>query len=105
MNMSSMAQAALIAFATFGIVVENHNETDESLEFYISVPEDSYHCDADEKTMAGMHLANRFKQSLIDMGVKRLTVKARIRKGEYWTKEKSKEAELDIKKMIYGSQY
>lgn len=42
---------------------------------------------------------------LIDMGVKRLTVKAKIRPGEHWTKEMREEAELEMRKMFYGSQY
>ena len=55
--------------------------------------------------MSGMRLAKRYKEMLIDMGVKRLTVKAKIRPGEHWTKEMGKEAELNMRKMIYGSQY
>lgn len=39
------------------------------------------------------------------MGVKCPTVKAKIRPGEHWTKEMGKEAELNMRKMIYGSQY
>ena len=42
---------------------------------------------------------------LIDMGVKRLIVKARIRSGEHWTKEMREEAELNMRKILYGSQY
>lgn len=49
-------------------------------------------------------MARRYKEALMDMGVKRLTVKAKIRTGEYWTKEIGKEAELNIRKMLYGSQ-
>ena len=57
------------------------------------------------KEMCGMRLAKRYKEMLIDMGIKRLTVKAKIRFGEHWTKEMGKDTELNMRKMIYGSQY
>jgi len=51
-------------------------------------------------------LAKRYKEMLIaDMGVKRLTVKAKIRSGEHWTKEMGQDAQLKARKMLYGSQY
>ena len=52
-----------------------------------------------------MRLAKRYKEMLIDMGIKRLTVKAKIRSGEHWTKEMGQEAELNVRKILYGSQY
>ena len=55
--------------------------------------------------MSGMTLAKRFKTTLVEMGVKRLTVKSRIRIGEVWTKELSDEAELNMRKQLFGSQY
>ena len=42
---------------------------------------------------------------LIDMGIKRLTVKAKIRPGEHWTKEMGQVAELNMRKKLYGIQY
>lgn len=50
-------------------------------------------------------MARRYKEALMDMGVKRLTVKAKIRSGEHWTKEMGKDAELNMRKRLYGSQY
>ena len=55
--------------------------------------------------LKGMRLARRYKETLMDMGVKRLTVKAKIRFGEHWTKEMEKEAEFNMCKRLYGSQY
>ena len=55
--------------------------------------------------MSGMTLAKRFKTTMTEMGIKRLTVKSRIRTGESWTKEMSDAAELEMRKTIYGSQY
>ena len=42
---------------------------------------------------------------MLIMGIKRLTVKAKIRSGEHWTKEMGQEAELNVRKILYGSQY
>ena len=50
---------------------------------------------------SNMTLAKRFKTTLVEMGVKRLTVKSRIRIGEVWTKELSDEAELNMRKQLF----
>ena len=71
----------------------------------MTVPETSYETNVDGKQMAGMYLAKRFKDTLVALGVKRLTVKANVRKGDRWTKEKSVDAELAMRKTIYKSQY
>ena len=39
-----------------------------------------------------------------DMGVKRLTVRYRIR-YEYWTEQMGKDAEVKVRQAIYGSQW
>ena len=54
--------------------------------------------------MSGEFLAKRLKETLIEMGVKRLTVAFKIR-NENWTKEKEEEATLKAKKEVFGSQY
>ena len=95
----------LIVFAEQGLAIESVREEPESLTIYISVPEDGYHENVHGEIMAGKVLARRFKEIMLDMGVKRLTVKARIRSGDIWTEEKSKSAALEMRKMIYGSQY
>ena len=95
----------LIVFAEQGLTIENIKEEPESLTIYISVPEDGYHANVHGEIMAGKVLARRFKEVLLDMGVKRLTVKSKIRKGDIWTEEKSKDAALNMRKMLYGSQY
>lgn len=95
----------LIVFAEQGLTIENVKEEPESLTIYISVPEDGYHTNVHGEIMAGKVLARRFKEIMLDMGVKRLTVKSRIRSGDVWTKDKSKDAEINMRRMLYGSQY
>lgn len=95
----------MIVFAEQGLTIENVKEEPESLTIYISVPEDGYHTNVHGEIMAGKVLAKRFKEVMIDMGVKRLTVKSKIRRGDIWTEQKSKDAALKMKKTLYGSQY
>lgn len=100
-----LGEAFALMLAGSGVIIERENESQESYELYISVPEHSYELDAHGNEMAGMRLAKRIKEMMTELGVKRLTVKARVRIGEYWTKEMDREATLKMKKMIYGSQY
>lgn len=102
---NGLGEAMVMAMAGMGLKIENEIETQDSLTLYVSVPEYSYERNIHNEEMAGMRLAKRYKEMLIDMGVKRLTVKAKIRSGEHWTKEMGKEAELNMRKMLYGSQY
>lgn len=102
---NGLGEAMLMTWAKMGLKIENETETQESLTIYISVPEFSDERNIHNEEMSGMRLAKRYKEMLIDMGIKRLTVKARIRSGEHWTKEMGKDAELNIRKMLYGSQY
>ena len=102
---NGLGESMMMTWAKMGLKIENQIETQESLTIYISVPEFSDERNVCNEEMSGMRLAKRYKELLIDMGVKRLTVKAKIRAGEHWTKEMGKEAELNIRKIIYGSQY
>ena len=103
--MRGMGEAVTIAWAGFGIKIENVEETTESLTIYISVPETSDHRDAHGNMMAGAHLAKRFKETMVESGVKHLTVKFRIRTGDNWTDAKRSAAEIEMTKAIYGSQW
>lgn len=103
--MSAVGEAMMITWAGFGLEIELCNETQEKLEIYISVPEHSFKLNVNQEEMAGMTLSKRFKESLAEMGVKRLVVKSRTRVGEFWTKEKEEKAELNMRKMLFGSQY
>lgn len=100
-----LGEAMMMTWAKMGLKIENQIITQESLTFYISVPESSDERNVRNEEMSGMRLAKRFKDTFIDMGVKRLTVKAKIRPGEHWTKEMGQDAELKARKMLYGSQY
>lgn len=46
-----------------------------------------------------------YEWTLKDGRTVELTVKSRIRIGEVWTKELSDEAELNMRKQLFGSQY
>lgn len=98
-------EVMMITWASFGLRIERVNESQDSLEIYISVPETSYQLNVRGNQMAGNVLAKSFKEEMVEMGVKRLIVKSRIRSGEHWTKEMADKAELDMRKQIYGSQY
>lgn len=95
----------MIVWAELGLIIDNIIEEHESLTVYISVPEDGYSKAAHGETMAGKFLAKRFKDTMVGLGVKRLTVKSKIRSGDIWTEQKAKDAELKMRKMLYGSQY
>lgn len=102
---NGLGEAMMMTWAKMGLKIENQIETQESLTICISVPEFSDERNVRNEEMSGMRLAKRFKETLIDMGVKRLTVKAKIRSGEHWTKEMGQVAELNMRKILYGSQY
>lgn len=102
---NGLSEVMMMTWAKMGLQIENQIETQESLTIYISVPEFSDERNIRNEEMSGIRLAKRFKDTFIDMDVKRLTVKAKIRSGEHWTKEMVKEAELNMRKRLYGSQY
>ena len=102
--MKGLGEAAYIVWMSFGIVLDKVNESVNSLEMYISVPSSSYHYDANNNQMAGDFLAKRFKTVLTEIGIKRLTVKYKIR-NEHWTEEMSKNATVRATQEIYGSQW
>ena len=102
---NGLGEVMMMTWAKMGLKIENQIETQESLTIYISVPEFSDERNVYGEEMSGMRLAKRYKEMLIDMGVKCPTVKAKIRPGEHCTKEMGKKAELNTRKMTYGSQY
>ena len=103
--MSNMiGQAMYIAWRGMGVVIDNIKETCEDLTIYISVPKSSYHRNVNDIEMSGAFLAKRFKETLTEMGVKRLTVKYKIR-DEAWTENKRLDAEEKAKKELFKSQW
>ena len=52
-----------------------------------------------------MFLAKRFKQVLVEQGVKRLTVRARVRAEEEWTPDMAKQANIKARQKMFGSQW
>ena len=102
---NDIAAAAVITWAKFGVTFDKHEETTEQLTLWISVPESSYHTDADGNEMAGMYLAKRLKTVFSEMGVKRLKILAKVRANDNWTKEKADNAEEQARKRLFGSQW
>ena len=107
MNSNIMGKAMLLTFAGMGIKIDNINETTDNLTLYISVPkdaDDSIERDVNGYVMAGEHLAKTIKRKLTEMGLKRLTVKYKIR-DEVWNKAKRNISETEMRKDIFGSQW
>lgn len=104
MNNNVIGEAMYITWCGFGIIIDNIIETYDSLTIYISVPKTSNHIDANDNEMSGAFLAKRIKQTLTEMGVKRLTVKYKIR-DEVWSEEKRLAAEAQAKKELFRSQW
>ena len=102
--MNLLGETMYITWRGMGIIIDNIQETQENLSIYISVPKSSFRKHSNGNEMSGEFLAKRFKETLIEMGVKRLTVAFKIR-NENWTKEKEEEATLKAKKEVFGSQY
>lgn len=100
MNNFMLGKAMMLTFAGLGIRIENQKEIENGIETYISVPEQSYCLDASGNEMSGMFLAKRINQKLKEMGIKDIVLKARVRNGEYWTKEMDKKAQEDMMKII-----
>lgn len=99
------ASIQYIVWREFGLIIEKEKESVDGLEVYISVPEDSYKTNANGEKMCGMFLAKRFKQVLVEMGIKRLTVRARVRAGDEWTPEKAEQANIKARQEMFGSQW
>lgn len=102
--MRGLGEALYIVWASFGVEIEKVNESVDSIEIFISVPKSSYKTDAHGNEMAGEYLAKLFKDKMKDMGVKRLTVRYRIR-NEHWTEQMSKDSSVKARQTIYGSQW
>lgn len=101
----NLGVAMYLGLSEFGLVIEKERESIDSLEVYISVPEDTYQTNNKGEKMCGMLLAKRFKQILVEEGVKRLTVKARVRTGEEWTHEMAEQAYIKARQELFGSQW
>lgn len=102
--MRLLGEAMYITWRGMGVIIDNFIETEENVSIYISVPKSSYRKNVTGIEMSGEFLAKRFKESLTEMGIKKLTVAFKIR-NENWTKEKEEEATLKARKEIFGSQY
>lgn len=99
------ASIQYIVWREFGLIIEKEKESVDGLEVYISVPGDTYKTDAHGEKMCGMFLAKRFKQVLVEEGVKRLTVRVRVRTGEKWTPDMAEQANIKAKQEMFGSQW
>lgn len=77
-----------------GIIIDNIDESTSVPIFYISVPEYSDIKNVDGGDVANKYLAKKFKETLSMRSEKNVIVKMKIRKGEIWTKEKAKNANI-----------
>ena len=102
---SIIGESMMIVWAELGLTIDHVVEEQEQLTIFISVPENGYRKHSSGETMAGKFLAKRFKDAMMDLGVKRLTIKSKIRSGDIWTEEKARAAELKMRKQLFGSQY
>lgn len=101
----NIASIQYIVWRELGLIIEKEKENIDGLEVYISVPEDTYKTDAHGEKMCGMFLAKRFKQVLVEEGVKRLTIRAKVRAGDEWTPEKTEQANIKARQEMFGSQW
>ena len=99
---NNMIKGMIITYAEMGIVVDDFDNTDEGVILLFTVPNSSYHIDANNIEMSGKHLASRVKKTLEEMGVVFKDIRYSIR-NEHWDEMKAKEAKqkhikiLDIK--------
>ena len=92
-----------ITWRGLGVEICDIKETADSLTLYISVPKDTDQLNAHGEKMSGAFLAKRIKDTLIEMEVKRISVKYKIR-DEVWDNNKRKLAEIEAKKDLYVRQ-
>jgi hypothetical protein len=83
-----MGQAMLITYAEMDVVIDKFDDVDEGVILLFTVPKTSYQVDANEREMAGKHLASRVKQTLESMGMIFADCRYAIR-DEHWTKDKA----------------
>ena len=91
-NDKTMIKAIMMAWAEYGLFVDRTSYENNTPTMYVSVPEHSEYIDSDGKELSGMFLAARLKSTVTDIGANDFTMKARIRKDEYWTKIKGEQA-------------
>ena len=97
----NLGRAIYIAWKQLGITIDHVSETTCKTEIWISVPETSDEINVEGKQMAGMVLARRIKETLTEMGVRNLTVKVKIRKGDHWSTKDGERAKTDALNAIY----
>lgn len=108
MRSNIMGPAMYITWRGFGVEIDKISENTDSLVLYISVPKSTVDAKGmrhvSGNPMAGGFLAKRIKDTLSDMGVKRLSVKYKIR-DEIWDARKRVAAETAAKQELYRSQW
>ena len=68
----------------FGVTIDKIDDNGGQVTILISVPETSDRLSVNGEPISGMYLAKKIKATLVGFGIKNLTVKAKIRKGECW---------------------
>ena len=101
----NLGRSIYIAWKQLGITIDHISETTCKTEIWISVPETSDEINVEGNQMAGMVLARRIKETLGEMGARNIVLKAKIRPGDHWTKEKSYAAGHEALVALYGKEY
>lgn len=93
MDKFRIGQAAWIAMAEMGVIVDRYEQTDDGLIFYMSVPKTSYECEG------GKEIARAVKRCLTQLGVKFADCRYKVR-DEHWTAEKAALAVIEAKEIV-----
>lgn len=99
MNNSLIAKSVVIAWAGYGVIINNIVEDSGRLTIYMSVPKDtvcSMSTSATGQKMCGSYLANRLQTTLNEMTRMKNVVMYKVRE-EVWNDEKRVEAEKRAK--------
>lgn len=98
MNYDTLNKAARIAWAGLGIFVDREEANANPPAIYFSVPEHSYHKNANGIEMAGDFLAKRIKTTAIESGIPAFTkFLYKIRPGDNWTEGNKNQAEIAMR--------
>lgn len=99
-----IGESMIIVLAGLGVNILKTNDTPEKLTIWITVPKTSTKVDVNGNEMAGEFLAKRIKKNFTEMGMKRLELRYKVLDID-WDDQKGAEAEIEMKKTIFGSQW
>ena len=96
MTAEILNQVARLSWAEFGIFIDREDPATPAI--YFTVPEHSYHKNANGVEMAGDFLAKRFKTTSIEAGIPRATkFLYKIRNGDNWNQGNANQANVAMR--------